>query len=519
MALVMLITSTAVLASCKDNGNGNGETDPDNLVIVKEDGTSDFVITRRDNATAVEKSATVTLKNAIAEKCGVTLEVKTDYVPRNEENPVIPEYEILIGKTARQECTGITDNLTDMQFVVKVVGTKLIICGPNDKMTEYAVGYFIRNYLASEQTTLKVAKDYSHTGEGDYTYCVATGLTYEEMANQVYDDFLDQFWRGQWVQGSGFWDAAEILETFIDAYEATKNPKYLTYTKQYADNFINKNGSNWLNNEFNDDIAWICIAYLRIHKLTGEKKYYSQAKTMFDGMYNRAWSDDFGGGLFWKKSSGGKNACINCPAAIAACLIADISGDQAYVDKAKACIDWVVATISGGKGYIYDCIYLNDEGNIEYNKWASTYNQGTFIGACTLIHQLTKDETYKTYADEAVLYTMKNMFNYGVINSEGGDNKDLHGFKGILTRWIYRYAMAYDNVEVLEWLQLNAVTAYSNRNKKGLIWTEWKNKAKDWSGGMPDEYSVFGYSTAVALMFNSLQWWDTRESGASSEGE
>ena len=100
---------------------------------------------------------------------------------------------------------------------------------------------------------------------------------------------------------------------------------------------------------------------------------------------------------------------------------------------------------------------------------------------------------------------MNNMFSGGVMNSEDG-NQDLVGFKGILTRWIYRYAIFMNDLEVLEWLQLNAAAAYSHQNKDGLIWTAWNNKTSD---TYSDNQVVFGFSTAVALMFNSLQWWES----------
>ena len=335
LALSMLITFATVFASCNGKEEAPKE-DPDFLTLIK-DGKSKYAIVRSDNAKQTEKNAAVALKNAIADQCGVTLDITTDYIPRNEENPVIPEYEILVGKTNRKEAEGITDGLGEMGFAIKVVGKKLVICGVDEKMTENAVGYFIRNYLAEKTDTLKVERTLSKEGVGDFTYCVETRMTYEEMAKQVHSDFMKKFWKGEWVQGSGWWDAAEILETFIDVYEATKEEKYLTYVKQYAKKFEERNGTSWLSNEFNDDIMWICIAYLRIYKLTGERSYYNQAKRMYDGVYSRAWSDDeagLGGGLFWKTDNKSKNACVNCPAAIAACLIAEISKDEKYTPQA-----------------------------------------------------------------------------------------------------------------------------------------------------------------------------------------
>ncbi len=500
----IILPCISLFVSCSSNKND----EDDGLIKIVDNGESKYTVVRPDNVGENVRNAVVALRTAINDKFGVRLELSTDYIPRNEENYVIPEYEILVGDTNREESVAALEGLTGDRFVIKAVGKKIIICGATDKMTEQAVGYFIRNFVesdyAADTDSFTFTSALNEQGVGGYSYCISTGLTFEEMASQVYTDFRKRFWNGTWVQGSGFWDAAEILETFIDAYEATKEPEYLEYVKTYAKSFEQVNGRNWLSNSFNDDVMWITIAYLRIYLLTGETSYYTHAKSMYDGVYKRAW-DTVNGGMFWKTDNKSKNSCINCPAAIAASLIAQISKEEKYNTQAKEMIDWVVANLYGGDGYVYDSVSV-ETGKI--NNWASTYNQGTFIGACTLIYQNTNDEKYMGYADDAVKYTMVNMFKNGVINSEGGDNGDLHGFKGILTRWIYRYAIFKNDRNVLEWLQLNAATAYSNRNSKGLIWTTWADKTEE---TMSSEKTVFGYSTAVALMFNSLQWWTADE--------
>ena len=501
----MLLPCITLFVSCKDSGSA----DDGKMLKIVNNGESEFQIVRSARAKETIKNASVALRNAIRDKFGVSLEMNDDYIPREKDDYVIPKYEILIGNTEREEtATAIGEGLTGDRYVIKAVGNKIVICGANDKMTESAVGYFIRTYITSDYATdtsnLALDRTLSEEGVGDYLYCIETGLTYEEMARDVYSKFRKRFVRGNTIDGTWFWDAAEMLETFVDAYEATKDETYLSYVKGYASAFEQKNGRTWLNNEFNDDIMWITIAYLRIYLLTGEKSYYNAAKAAFDGVYRRAW-DTNAGGMFWKTDNASKNSCVNCPAAIAACYIAQISKDDSYNEKATAIIDWVVEHLSDQKGHIYDSYTLESKAT---NTWASTYNQGTFIGACTLIYQNTNDEKYIKYADDAVKYTIEDMFRNGVVNVEDGNNHDLHGFKGILTRWVYRYAVFKNDRSILEWLQLNAMTAYSNRNSKGLIWTSWGNKTDETKANTE---CAFGFSTAVALMFNSLQWWDSTE--------
>ena len=88
------------------------------------------------------------------------------------------------------------------------------------------------------------------------------------------------------------------------------------------------------------------------------------------------------------------------------------------------------------------------------------------------------------------------MYQGGVMSNED-NNGDLIGFKGILCRWIYRFAIYNNQPDILEWLKYNAATAWNNRNKAGLIWTTWNSKTSD-----TKPYDIFGLSTAVSLLNN-----------------
>ena len=132
------------------------------------------------------------------------------------------------------------------------------------------------------------------------------------------------------------------------------------------------------------------------------------------------------------------------------------------------------------------------------NKWSSTYNQGTFIGSAMLLYEYTGDEKYLERANKSALYVMKDMYNNGIMNNEEPGN-DLPGFKGILARWLYRYALKTGKSEYVDWLRMNAESAWSNRNSEGLMWTQLGVKTEDGK-----EYDVFSMSAAVSVLVNSI---------------
>ena len=127
---------------------------------------------------------------------------------------------------------------------------------------------------------------------------------------------------GYVIGNGGWWGDAEMFEVVLDALETTGDQQYATMFENLYTNFIARNKDTWYQqgvsgyNEYNDDIAWMCIACVRAYLLTGVAKYKTTAKKNFDGMFKRA--DCYGNDLLqWKHNSGkGTNSCINGPAAV-----------------------------------------------------------------------------------------------------------------------------------------------------------------------------------------------------------
>lgn len=532
LLLLALLLMTAFLAAC-DNGNGSSaeQTDPstdqpidpsqaesgdvvDGKMILIKDGATVFDVIYPNGAgvNTDMRDALTALKAAIL-ACGVT-----SYKQQVDVDNEPAEYEILVGATNRPESQIFKEDGSIADLYIRVVGKKVIVGGYTNNATAQAIYQFIDKYLVADNGIVSIPVDTDETLALDMNTCDATGMTYSGMANTVYNAFIKRYFpqpRSNYVDGANWWDGAEILETFIDVYEATGNETAKNYMLKFARSFVSRQKNDWSYNEFNDDIMWACIAFARIAILTDNSSYYDIAKSNFDIVYERALDNKLGGGLYWKSPANDtKNSCVNCPASIAACLLAKFTSDEseseAYWAKAKSLMNWEIKNMfEPSTGRVYDAYPLTGK----KNTWASTYNQGTFIGACTFLaeHYTKEADTYLLYASRAANYAMKSLTTNGILdNGEGDpnpDNRDRIGFKGILTRWLYRYAKATENLEILSFLQKNAATAFQNRNEAGLIWTQWHLKTPD---GAEDDgnHLTFGMSTAVALMYNAIPWWD-----------
>lgn len=299
---------------------------------------------------------------------------------------------------------------------------------------------------------------------------------------------------GEYVRAD-FWDFAEIFEIIDDLYEVTGDKSYFTMFEEMYRFVLRRYGEDWEKNPFNDDIMWLVIAFTRAYLYTGERRYLDIAVLNYEKTFARSASDDLGGGLFWRVENETKNTCVNCPAAVAADYLAKATGDDTYYDKLFYCLDWVVKNLFEPEtGKVYDAYRLDGK----KSNWSSTYNQGTFIGSCLAYYLKTGDKTYLGYAEKAADYTMNEMYHGGIMDNEEPGN-DLPGFKGILARYIRRFAELADRPIYLEWLQRNADSAWENRNSNGIMWTQLSHKTEE-----RDDYDVFAVSAAVSVVVNSV---------------
>ena len=355
------------------------------------------------------------------------------------------------------------------------------------------------------------------------------------------DDMMDK-WKARayrqastgWVIGNGgWWGDAEMFEIVLDALETTGDQQYATMFENLYTNFISRNGSTWYQkgvsgyNEYNDDIAWMCIACVRAYLLTGTAKYRSTAKSNFDGMFKRA--DCYGNDLLqWKHGSGqGTNSCINGPAAVCACYLAIAQADDSYYEKAKKTYLAERATLfemSGGKptGKVWDSY---DQDSKNYNYWASTYNQGTNLGAAIMLYNHYKDPMFKEDADAIIKWSEANMANSkGIIHVCQTVSGDLTNFKGIMLRYLRMYAESFNAPSHYAWIAKNAYHAWNNRNSSGITSSAWLTKAEeDFRHLEGSDYKNFGNDgnmTCVSAAFNChLGAVDSHDAYAKNEAE
>jgi len=167
LALLMLLSSATLLSGCRKDPQGSGV---DSLPLINEDGSYNFQIIRPDNCTKDVQAAAVSISTAFKDVTGTAAQVGNDYVSHDgtADYPEM-EYEFLIGDTNRPESAELAKELGDGQYLIRAMGTKIVIVGKNDFALVVGVSEFIKQYL-SDVTTVSIPTNLNSTGVCDFMY-------------------------------------------------------------------------------------------------------------------------------------------------------------------------------------------------------------------------------------------------------------------------------------------------------------------------------------------------------------
>jgi hypothetical protein len=149
-----------------------------------------------------------------------------------------------------------------------------------------------------------------------------------------------------------------------------------------------------------DDNAWVGLNYLQEYELTDQRSDLARAEGIFRFVVN-GWDTRTTaacpGGVFWEDAANSsRNTVSNAPNAEVGLQIYQATHDPYYLTWATRMYDWVRGCLLNSNGMYYD--NLDGSGSVSTALWS--YNQGTMIGAGTLLYQITGDRTYLQQAEQ-----------------------------------------------------------------------------------------------------------------------
>ncbi|MCQ2428444.1 MAG: hypothetical protein MJ137_08635 [Clostridia bacterium] len=128
---------------------------PESVLLLASEGKSDykivFPVSGGDYISAAES-----LKSRLSNSFGINIPTSADYVLPGK-NP--QEKEILIGPCDREESRTVNSELKNGEYAVKVVGSKLVICGNGTEALNNALMLFCRNLSLTDNKITVSSKD------------------------------------------------------------------------------------------------------------------------------------------------------------------------------------------------------------------------------------------------------------------------------------------------------------------------------------------------------------------------
>ncbi len=200
MALLCLVACGTDELPGSDTTTTPAQDEPVKLISIVENNATQYCVVRSDDLSNDAVDAVRLLRTTIIDKYGLSgMDIGSDFVRPGTAEEDIPKYELLVGVTEREESIAALAEISYNDFVIRVMGTRVIIAGHTDEKTVEAVNYFIENYLTDDALmlpeTLLYVSHAEYAGEGvtlmghslsDYTLVYKSAYKY--MAETIADE-------------------------------------------------------------------------------------------------------------------------------------------------------------------------------------------------------------------------------------------------------------------------------------------------------------------------------------------
>lgn len=270
-----------------------------------------------------------------------------------------------------------------------------------------------------------------------------------------------------------FWRQALDIQMVEDVYLRTQSTAHKTLITNLLNTFLQQNQGtgglyDWNWNDYNDDLQWAGLAFARGYQITGNIIFLTQAKYAFNRSYDRGWTSELGGGLWWDVSHAGKSGLSNNPEMILGCYIYEATKEPSYLTKVTAIYSWVKSNLyNPSTGAVYET--MMPDGSVSAS--ANVYNIGAFVSAANAIHRLTGIPMYYDDAKRSVDYVKNNKTVGGIMTNgqrQGTWQSEFARGLGEFVRDNNLWSTYYS------WMKQNADAAWNNRRMdKNLMWNAW----------------------------------------------
>ncbi|KAH8900040.1 Six-hairpin glycosidase [Thozetella sp. PMI_491] len=246
-------------------------------------------------------------------------------------------------------------------------------------------------------------------------------------------------------------------------------------------------------NDYYDDEGWWALALIHSWDVTKNNDYLNMAKSIFADMQNGT-DTTCGGGIWWSKDRGYKNAIANeLYLSVAAALANRDSANKAkYQQIAVNQWSWFKASgMINSNNLINDGLNINSDGtctNNGQNTWS--YNQGVVLGGLVELAKATGNSSYLIQAVTIANAALTKLSDSnGIIHESGSCEPNCGGdgsqFKGIFMRNLHYLQVASPHDNFKNAIIKNADSIWStDRNGSNQLGIQWNGPVT--AGGGPN---------------------------------
>jgi predicted alpha-1,6-mannanase (GH76 family) len=314
---------------------------------------------------------------------------------------------------------------------------------------------------------------------------ISPSLTYAQKSKDGIATLQSFYSQSDGLYQTSWWTSANELTTTIDYMQVTGDTQF---EGDLANSLVSAPRTNpgFLDGYY-DDEGWWALAWIDAYDLTQDPKYLTAATSIFTDMTTGWDNDTCGGGIWWDKAHSSKNAIANELFLSVAAHLYNRVTDPAQ--KATILVwankEWTWFSQSGminSQNLINDGLNLSTCKNNGDVTWS--YNQGVILGGLVEYNKAAPNTTLITTAQAIASATLTNLTDaQGVLHDKatepafgGGGGTDGQQFKGVFMRNLMALNNAYPDPSYAKFFDTNADSIWSNSQGPGYTF------GQDWSG-------------------------------------
>lgn len=190
LTVIALLISMLSLFACTGGSPEDSGTDaPTSSVTTAEEAKkidlSGYVIVRPEKATDSERALYASFFSSLTKKTGINITIKDDFLREGTEFAEA-EYEILLGKTNRKESAEALDGLRGSEYIITVIGTKVVINAGSYQALKIGIERFLDECITEGSTEIDACVKLSADYRNSEFYTVLEGITMYAMGDSYF---------------------------------------------------------------------------------------------------------------------------------------------------------------------------------------------------------------------------------------------------------------------------------------------------------------------------------------------